>query len=152
VAVVEVINESGIALDVDDVAAQVTFLLSELRLHDDTEVSLMFVGPERMAQLHVQWMELDGPTDVMSFPMDDLSIPAAGEAAEPGILGDIVMCPQVAATQGADTGHGMTGELELLVTHGVLHCLGMDHQEDAERVEMFTLQDELLESWRVKTA
>jgi probable rRNA maturation factor len=105
-----------------------------------------------MAQLHVQWMELDGPTDVMSFPMDDLSIPAAGEAAEPGILGDIVMCPQVAATQGADTGHGMTGELELLVTHGVLHCLGMDHQEDAERVEMFTLQDELLESWRVKTA
>jgi probable rRNA maturation factor len=152
VAVVEVINESGVDLDVDSVAAQVTYLLQELGLHDDTEVSMLFVGPERMAELHVEWMDLEGPTDVMSFPMDDLSIPAAGETAEPGILGDIVMGPQVAATQGDETGHGMTGEIELLVTHGVLHCLGMDHQELDEREVMFALQDDLLASWRVKSA
>jgi probable rRNA maturation factor len=151
VAVVEVINESGVDLDVDGVAAQVTYLLRQLRLHEDTEVSMMFVGPERMAELHVEWMDLEGPTDVMSFPMDDLTIPAAGETADPGILGDIVMCPQVAATQGDETGHGMTSEIELLVTHGVLHCLGMDHQELDEREVMFALQDDLLASWRVKS-
>jgi probable rRNA maturation factor len=151
VAVVEVINESGVDLDVDGVAAQVTYLLRQLRLHEDTEVSMMFVGPDRMAELHVEWMDLEGPTDVMSFPMDDLTIPAAGETADPGILGDIVMCPQVAATQGDETGHGMTGEIELLVTHGVLHCLGMDHQELDEREVMFALQDDLLASWRVKS-
>lgn len=151
-AVVEVINESGVDLDVDQVAAQVTYLLQQLGLHEDTEVSMMFVGPERMAELHVEWMDLEGPTDVMSFPMDDLTIPAEGETAQPGILGDIVMCPQVAATQGDETGHGMTGEIELLVTHGVLHCLGMDHQELDEREIMFALQDDLLASWRVTSA
>lgn len=149
---VEVINESGVDLDVEAVAAQVEFLLAALRLDPDTEVSLLFVGPERMAELHVQWMDLEGPTDVMSFPMDDLAIPADGEVAEPGILGDIVMCPQVAATQGDETGHGMTGEIELLVTHGVLHCLGMDHQEDDERVVMFGIQDDLLAQWRAVNA
>jgi len=147
-ALVEVTNECKDALDLDSVVAQVEFLLRSLKLHDDTEVSLLFVDPDRMAELHVEWMGLEGPTDVMSFPMDDLHVPAAGEVAEPGILGDIVMCPTVAAQQGAETGHGMTGELELLVTHGVLHCLGMDHQEDDERVVMFALQDELLAAWR----
>ena len=149
---VEVTNESAIAIDVVGVAEQVEFLLAELRLDPDTEVSLLFVDPDRMAQLHVQWMDLEGPTDVMSFPMDDLAIPAEGETAEPGILGDIVMCPQVAAIQGDETGHGMTGEIELLVTHGVLHCLGMDHQEDDERLVMFGIQDDLLAKWRAVNA
>lgn len=151
-AVVEVINESSVDLNLEVITDQVDFLLDALRLHPETEVSLLFVDPDRMAELHVQWMDLEGPTDVMSFPMDDLMIPADGEQAEPGILGDIVMCPQVAATQGDETGHGMTGEIELLVTHGVLHCLGMDHQEDDERLVMFALQDDLLARWRAVTA
>lgn len=147
-AVIEVINESGLDLDLDDIEQQVQFLLDQLRLHEDTEVSLLFVDVDRMTELHIQWMDEPGPTDVMSFPMDDLVLPTADAPAEPGILGDIVMCPQFAATQAAEAGQGMNEELELLLTHGVLHLLGMDHQEDDARLAMFAIQDELLAAWR----
>jgi len=151
-AIVELLNESGVDVDTLAIASQVNFIQQQLRLHDETEVSLLFVAPDRMAELHAQWMDEPGPTDVMSFPMDDLAIPSADETAEPGILGDIVMCPQVAAEQGASAGHDMNAEIELLVTHGVLHLLGMDHQEDAAREVMFELQAELLTAWRAQSS
>ena len=93
------------------------------------------------------WRREPGPTDVLSFPMDDLRVPEPGEVAEAGILGDVVICPQVAARQGEAAGHGRDAEMELLLTHGVLHLLGHDHAEPDEHVEMFGLQDDLLRSW-----
>jgi len=95
-------------------------------------------------------MDLPGPTDVLSFPMDELRTPQPGESAEPGVLGDVVICPQVAREQGEAAGHGLTGELELLLTHGILHLLGHDHAEPAEKKVMFDLNDKIIAAWSAR--
>jgi probable rRNA maturation factor len=89
-------------------------------------------------------MDLPGPTDVMSFPMDELRPGRDGVEPEEGMLGDIVLCPSVAAKQAADAGHATEEELLLLTTHGILHLLGYDHAEPEEEREMFELQRQLL--------
>jgi probable rRNA maturation factor len=76
--------------------------------------------------LHVRYMDEAGPTDVLSFEM-----------GEEGLLGDVVVCPAVAAANNADLG----SELRLLVVHGVLHLLGHDHQEDEDRAAMWRKQE-----------
>ncbi|MDU6928261.1 MAG: rRNA maturation RNase YbeY, partial [Dermabacter sp.] len=90
------------------------------------------------------WMDLEGPTDVMSFPMDELREGREGELAPEGLLGDIVICPTVAAQQARIAGHSSEEEMLLLLTHGILHLLGYDHVEPEEERVMFTLQRKLL--------
>lgn len=147
---VEVEDVSGgeVPVDTDALARQARFMADALRLHPDTELSVRLVDESEMAQLHVTWMDEPGPTDVLSFPMDELRAPAGNEPALAGVLGDVVLCPSVARRQAADAGHGADEELELLLTHGVLHLLGHDHAEPEEHQEMFTLQDRLLAAWR----
>src|SRR6476646_1498636 len=89
-------------------------------------------------------MDLSGPTDVMSFPMDELRPGSEDHEPEPGLLGDIVLCPSVAERQARDAGHATEEELLLLTTHGILHLLGYDHAEPDEEREMFDLQRNLL--------
>jgi probable rRNA maturation factor len=138
---------------VDALVAQAQFLLDHLGLHPETELAISLVDVAEMAALHEQWLDLPGPTDVLSFPMDQLRVPEPGGApAEPGVLGDVVLCPQVAAEQGAAAGHGTMAELELLLTHGILHLLGHDHAEPEEHAVMFGLQDQLLAAWRASGA
>jgi len=97
-----------------------------------------------MEQLHVQWMGEPGPTDVLSFPMDELR-PGNDDTITPaGVLGDVVLCPQVAEVQAEGAGHSTMDELLLLTTHGILHLLGFDHAEPEEEKEMFSLQRDLL--------
>jgi probable rRNA maturation factor len=126
------------------------FLLTQLRLHEDTELSILLVGPEAMADLHVEWMGEQGPTDVLSFPMDELTEPAIGEMAKPGVLGDVVLCPAIAAEQAKVAGHSTADELQLLLAHGVLHLLGHDHAEPEEHAVMFGKQADLLDAWRAE--
>lgn len=90
------------------------------------ELSLSFVGPGEMEELHVRYMRESGPTDVLSFPME-----------EEELLGDVVVCPEEAARNRPD----LRAELRLLVVHGVLHLLGYDHQMDEERTVMWAKQD-----------
>ena len=97
-----------------------------------------------MEALHVQWMDEPGPTDVLSFPMDELRPGTAEQPTPAGLLGDIVLCPQVAETQAAAAKHSTLDELILLTTHGTLHLLGFDHAEPEEEREMFGLQRELI--------
>lgn len=149
-AIVDLDDRSSAHVDHDRLVAQAEFLVGELGLHPDTEVSLALVDPDEMAELHVEWMDLPGPTDVLSFPMDELRVPAPGQTPVPGILGDVVLCPQVAEEQGRTAGHGRDRELELLLTHGVLHLLGHDHAEPDEHAVMFALQDRLLAAWRAQ--
>jgi len=104
----------------------------------------VLVDEPAMERLHVQWMDLPGPTDVMSFPMDELRPGSEDEEPEPGLLGDVVLCPTVAAQQAAQAGHSTAEELLLLTTHGILHLLGYDHAEPDEEKEMFELQRRLL--------
>ena len=111
------------------------------------ELSVTAVDEVRMAQLHREWMDEAGPTDVLSFPMDELRTAPEGAEPQQGILGDIVVCPQVAAGQAAEAGRTLDQELALLVTHAMLHLIGYDHADEEELQQMFTLQDLLLADW-----
>jgi probable rRNA maturation factor len=89
----------------------------------------------------------------MSFPMDELRPPSKDSDEPPqGLLGDIVLCPEVAAKQAAEapTRHSMDEELQLLTVHGVLHLLGYDHEEPGEKAEMFGLQSAIVDGWRAE--
>ncbi|MGH3437589.1 MAG: rRNA maturation RNase YbeY, partial [Sciscionella sp.] len=110
------------------------------------ELSVLLVELDVMSDLHQRWMDLEGPTDVMAFPMDELDSARRPDAADsgPSLLGDIVLCPTFAAEQARKAGHGLLEELHLLTVHGVLHLLGYDHADAAEEREMFTLQKRIL--------
>ncbi len=145
---IEIIDESGQSLDVKHLATLSRFVMDQMRVHPQAELCIKAVDEATIAQLNEQWMEKEGPTDVLAFPMDELRPGLVNEEPEEGVLGDLVLCPTIAAAQGETAGHGALAELELLTTHGILHLLGYDHAEPEEHREMFSLQDTLLEQWR----
>lgn len=141
---VEVNNESGFDVDEAEFAALARYVLDEMHVHPQTDVSILLVGTDVMTDLHVKWMDEPGPTDVLSFPMDELRPGREGDPTPAGLLGDVVLCPEVAAQQARTAGHSTAEELLLLTTHGILHLLGYDHAEPEEEKEMFALQRRLL--------
>ena len=145
---IEVINESGHELDVQRLAALSRFVMDRMRVHPLAELCVKAVDEPTIAALNEQWMEKEGPTDVLAFPMDELRPGLVNEEPEEGVLGDLVVCPLVARRQADEAGHPVGEELELLTVHGILHLLGYDHAEPEEHQEMFGLQDELLAAWR----
>ena len=147
---IEVANESGIGVDELALISVARFALDRMDIHPQAELSLLLVDVEAMTELHIQWMDEPGPTDVMSFPMDELDTARTPdpEAPGPALLGDVVLCPAVAAEQAEQAGHALDDELHLLTVHGVLHLLGYDHVEPDEEREMFRLQNELLDALR----
>jgi probable rRNA maturation factor len=144
---IEVNDESGENVDGDRIAALAGFVLDRLRVHPQAELSVLAVDVPAMSALHLQWMDEEGPTDVLSFPMDELRPGKDDEEPEPGLLGDVVLCPAVAAQQATAAGHSTEEELDLLTAHGILHLLGYDHAEPDEEREMFGLQTDLLSRW-----
>lgn len=150
---IEVNNESGLEIDERAILDIARYTLATMRIHPLSELSVIAVDTAAMEQLHRQWMDLPGPTDVMSFPMDELRPPTRDEE-EPvqGLLGDVVLCPEVARRQGAaaPTAHSMDEELQLLTVHGVLHLLGYDHEDPVDRAEMFGLQKAIVDGWRAE--
>jgi probable rRNA maturation factor len=144
---IEVVNESDVDVDVETLGRQARFVLDRLRIHPQAELSVVLVGEAAMTDLHVRWMNEPGPTDVLSFPMDELRRPGDDEEPEPGMLGDVVICPQVAQRQAQAAGHARDDELALLLTHGILHLIGYDHAEPKDHAEMFGLQAHLLAEW-----
>jgi probable rRNA maturation factor len=149
---IEIIDESGLDLDVQRLAALSRFVMDRMRVHPQAELCVKAVDEATIAQLNQQWMDKEGPTDVLAFPMDELRPGLVDEEPEEGVLGDLVLCPEIAARQGETAGHGTLAEIELLTTHGILHLLGYDHAEPEEHAEMFGLQDEILGEWRAATA
>ena len=143
-------------------------LLAERRLGSDVELNVMFVDETAMAALNQRFLSHDEPTDVLSFPLeDDLVLPIgppksmAPRGSGPGrrgdefdddspgpriplLLGDVVICPEVAARNAPDHAGSYDDELALLLVHGILHLLGMDHEDEEEAVAMETLEQELL--------
>ena len=140
----EVNNETGVAIDAAEFAALADHVLRVMHVNPRAELSILFIDPEPMAELHERWLDLPGPTDVMSFPMDELRPGTPDHETPAGTLGDIVICPQVAAKQALQAGHSAVEEMLLLTTHGILHLLGYDHAEPEEKKEMFDLQRRLL--------
>jgi probable rRNA maturation factor len=146
---IEVSNESGLDVSEEELISVARFVIAKMEVNPAAELSMLLLDTAAMADLHMRWMDLPGPTDVMSFPMDELEPGGRPDSAEPGpsMLGDIVLCPQFAAEQAAAAGHDVEHELALLTVHGVLHLLGFDHAEPDEEKEMFALQRQLLEEW-----
>ena len=144
---IEVNNESGIDVDESMLMRLTEHNLARLNVSQDADVAIVLVDEGAMEALHVQWMDEPGPTDVLSFPMDELRPGTDDRITPAGLLGDIVLCPQVAETQAEAAKHSLMDELVLLTTHGLLHLLGFDHAEPEEEREMFGLQRELIEGF-----
>lgn len=134
-------------------------VLADEGVEGEAELSVMFVDEETIGDLNKRFMESDGPTDVLSFPIDgEPNVPGRWpDAGGPGpdriesdpedlplLLGDVVICPIVAERNAPAHAGTVDDELALLVVHGILHLLGMDHAEEAERVEMQGRERELL--------
>jgi len=171
---IEIANESGYEVDADVIVAIARHTLSQMGVNPLAELSVLLVDSDYMAELNHRWMGKDGPTDVLAFPMDENTIdhgPAEATGA-PTLLGDIVLCPEVATAQALKYGnpdprmrrdqdegeavrpvdgkYGFADELNMLTIHGVLHLLGYDHAEPEEEREIFSLQGKLLESWQAR--
>lgn len=138
-------DEQSETVDAQDLVGLARFVLRQRRVPDEMELALLLVDVETMAALNRQHMGKDGPTDVLAFPIDE---PGETPPGPPAILGDVVLCPTVAASQAVEHGKTTRDELQLLTVHGVLHLLGMDHADPVGEAEMFGLTEELLAAYR----
>jgi len=137
-------NETDYSVDLERLTAEAVFLFGALQLHPDVELSITIISSEEMEALHMEWMDELGATDILSFPMDELR---PSNNPEPGMLGDIVMCPEYVLADTPRHGMELAQRLEFLLVHGVLHLIGYDHQTEVEYEEMFAKQDVLLDQW-----
>jgi len=147
---IDVNNESGLPVDQKRLVRLSAFVLNELRIHPQTDVSILLVDAITMAQYNERFMERKGPTDVLSFPMDELRVPTPGQPPPLGLLGDVVLCPQEIARRAPRNRRTPESETAYLLIHGLLHLLGYDHDEPANEAKMFKLQDRLFAEWTRK--
>lgn len=156
-------EQAEVRIDARRYVALAQLVLVAERVRPDAELSLLFVDEPTMSDLHEQFLGLEGPTDVLSFPMDDELVEpgrqpdqggrgpgAPSETADaPLLVGDVVICPTVARRQAAERGSNLEAELDLLVVHGVLHLLGHDHLAgEAQAAAMRRRESELLDLFR----
>ncbi|MGH3371217.1 MAG: rRNA maturation RNase YbeY [Nocardioidaceae bacterium] len=150
---IEILDESEAAVAVGELSRLARFVIDRMRVHPQAELCIKLVDEATIAELNEQWMEKQGPTDVLAFPMDELRPGLVDEEPEEGVLGDLVICPAVAERQAEEArakgqdGYATSDEVELLTVHGILHLLGYDHAEPEEHREMFGLQARLLAEW-----
>jgi probable rRNA maturation factor len=152
-------EQTDTAVDIGRFAELARDVLAAEGVKDDIEVSLLFVDEPTIAELRLRFLGQAGPTDVLAFPIDEDpepggrspdeggTGPGAGAPPEedmPVLLGDVVVCPAVAARNAVDHEVSLDDELALLVVHGLLHLLGMDHDIDEEAELMEKRERELL--------
>ncbi|MDR7300913.1 rRNA maturation RNase YbeY [Haloactinomyces albus] len=152
---IEIANESSVEVQETAIVSAARYALDRMGVSQLAELSIVLVELDVMADLHERWMDLEGPTDVMAFPMDEYDSErtssgndSAGGDSGAALLGDIVLCPAFAKDQARKAGHSLPDELYLLTVHGVLHLLGYDHAEPEEEREMFSLQNRILADFR----
>ena len=142
---VELVNRSGALVPETQMHTLLNFGMDYMELNPECEISLTFVDPQEMEELHIKWMDEPGTTDVLSFPMD-----MPEKRGDIVTLGDIVIAPAVAAKQALEAGHSTEHEIYILATHGLLHILGYDHADPDEEKVMFALQDKIVKEWSQK--
>jgi probable rRNA maturation factor len=145
---IELDNETAALIDLVAIEELTAHHLAYLSIHPEAGVSVTFIDNERMTTLHEDWMQEPGSTDVLSFPIDEITLPLEGLVSASGFLGDIVICPDFLPPQMIESGRTLQQECEYLVTHGILHLLGLDHQQEEAHRIMFTLTDTLISDWR----
>jgi probable rRNA maturation factor len=131
---IQSVNNSTVKCDEAAIVSVAKYSLKKMGIHPDSELGIRFVNEDEMTDLHIKWMNLPGPTDVLSFPMDEVKPNSSANG------------PAFAEKNGKQS---LAQELELLTVHGVLHLLGFDHEEIADETAMFSLQDEILKEWRL---
>jgi probable rRNA maturation factor len=141
---IDIQNRSGVDFPEEGLISLLAFGISELNLDPACDLNVLLVDEAEMTQLHIKWMGEPGPTDVLSFPMDEIE-PGSREV---GILGDIVLCPTIAQTQAKDAGHDFIREMSILSVHGLLHIVGYDHATTEDEKEMFALQESIVDRWK----
>lgn len=124
-------DEQAMGVDVDRIVAVATRTATSEEASG--EISITLVDSKRMAELNEQHMGKAGPTDVLAFPIDGPQDPGLVGDGPPRMIGDLVLCPEVAAGQATS---GLEAEIDLLVAHGVLHLLGYDHDTEAGAEQM----------------
>ncbi|MEY4290381.1 MAG: hypothetical protein RL130_323 [Actinomycetota bacterium] len=139
---IEITNRSGALVPETQMTSLLNFGIEYMELNPECDISLTFVNPQEMEELHIKWMDEPGPTDVLSFPMD-----MPEKRGDIVTLGDIVIAPAVAAKQALEAGHSTEHEIFILATHGLLHILGYDHADPDEEKVMFALQEKIVKEW-----
>ena len=143
---IELVNRSGALVPDKEITSLLNYGIEYMELNPECEISLSFVDVQEMEELHIKWMQEDGPTDVLSFPMD---MPLTSQDIV--TLGDIVISPVVAQTQAQAQGHSTDHEIYILATHGLLHILGYDHADKEEEKTMFALQEKIVTDWEKRS-
>ena len=146
---IDVDNSSNFSIDELSVKNYTKQMLQILKVNTKSDVSILFVNEDEMTKQHVRWMNESGPTDVMSFPMDDIVLQDSKLRKKQAILGDIIICPAVALKDAKEQGINPAYHLVFLLTHGVLHLLGQDHQEASQRVVMQKREQGIMNSLRI---
>jgi probable rRNA maturation factor len=140
-------DEQGEPVDSRPIVAIAERVLAVENMPASAEVAIVLVGEDEMAGYNQRFMERSGPTDVLAFPVEQLTpgeIPTTIANGQPLSLGDIFICPKVVKRQAAELGVPLENELALIVTHGILHLLGYDHNEPEGAVRMTAREREIL--------
>jgi probable rRNA maturation factor len=140
-------NASAVPCPEAELTALAAHAMEYMNLDSRLELSILAVDEGEMERLHLEWMDEPGPTDVLSFPIDEIRSGAPFIDGK-STLGDVVLCPAVAKEQAERAGHGTERELQILLVHGILHLIGFDHAEPQEEAEMFGLQNKIIEMWK----
>lgn len=135
-------NEQGVPLDEPLLAALARHVLEAEDVESSAELSMLFVGADHIRKLNARYAGDDYATDVLAFPMNEDE-----NDGEPLMVGDVVVCPEVARDNAGKAGTTLERELQMLVVHGTLHLLGYDHQNDSQRAAMEKRMHEILSSF-----
>lgn len=140
-------DEQTEQVGVDDLHSLAGLVLREEGYPDDAEVTLLFVSEGEMSSYNQRFLDREGPTDVLAFPVEDLLpgvVPEVDPQGPPLMLGDVVVAPAYVRRQAAEYGVSYEDEMALMVTHGILHLLGYDHIDDTDAERMESRERELL--------
>lgn len=140
-------NETEFECPESELLSLASYAMRFMKIDEAAELSILAVTEDEMERLHMEWMDEEGPTDVLSFPIDQLR-PGQPLVEGERTLGDVVICPAVAQRQAVAAAHNTIDELRILLVHGILHLMGYDHAEKADEIEMFGLQTQIILEWK----
>ena len=145
---VDVLDESGTGADVLELTRLCRFVMRRMRLHPATELTLRLVDIPTITTLNEKWMDKEGPTDVLSFPMVQPDLIAALDNTDDGevLLGDIILALETCAREAEERGISLADHATHLIIHGTLHLVGHDHEDDADADAMESLEIRALET------
>jgi probable rRNA maturation factor len=132
-------NEQSVQVDEMQLADLAQYALEAESVEEEAELSILMVDAGHMQRLNNRFADDNHTTDVLAFPMSE-------DEEDMLVLGDVVICPEVAQRNAQRYGHSLSDELELLLVHGILHLLGYDHQDDGDKIKMERRTRELLDS------